>query len=98
MTAWPSCKRRAGRLPGPDAGSAGGRAQAAGAAAERLLFTPEQYGTGGLNRQNSGGLFVVSRDGSGQRQLFQTAQQWFNTGARRHVYFTPVRKVPGKQR
>lgn len=63
---------------------------------ERLLFSMEQIGRAGVRRFNTGGLFMVSRDGKEQRKLFPTAQEWFKVRAHRFVYYSVAGLIPGQ--
>lgn len=63
---------------------------------ERLVFSMEQIGRAVVHRFNTGGLFMVSRDGKEQRKLFPTAQEWFKVRAHRFVYYSVAGLIPGQ--
>lgn len=63
---------------------------------DRIVFTMDRRGLALTRRFNTGGIFVVNRDGSGQRRLFPTFQDQILSGAKRLVSFS-VASIPQGQ-
>lgn len=63
---------------------------------ERLVFSMDRRGAAAARRFNTGGIFVVNRDGSGQRKLFPTYRDQVLAGAKRLVSFSVARIPPGQ--
>ncbi len=61
---------------------------------DNLLFSKDHIGRGAASRYNTGGMFLVSRDGKVKRKVTPTIQEWFATGARRYVYQNVVDIAP----
>ncbi|QPF73314.1 S9 family peptidase [Roseateles sp. DAIF2] len=64
---------------------------------QRLVFSLAQLGQNRKTLAHAGGLYVVGRDGQEQRRLFQTAGEWFASGAQRLVQMWPQQRVPGSE-
>jgi dipeptidyl aminopeptidase/acylaminoacyl peptidase len=65
---------------------------------ENLVFSLGQLGSSAVRSLNSGGLFMVSRDGKVRRKLAPTLAEWVASGPRRYVRTNVVDTIPGDGR
>jgi dipeptidyl aminopeptidase/acylaminoacyl peptidase len=62
---------------------------------DHLVYTLAQHGQSRKTLARQGGLFVTHRDGSKQRKVYDTFNDWLANGQRRYTWMQPLRAVPG---
>jgi len=62
---------------------------------DHLVYTLAQHGQSRKTQMRQGGLFVTTRDGSRQRKIYDTLNDWLANGQRRYTQMWPLQTLPG---